>query len=222
MSNSKSDNPNNIALRVLFPTLINEAWYPHFDKEQSNIVRRIYEIRDGDRRGREQSEEQYVNGYTSYFTQNKLHSDRTFKNLLRFIYEVAIDYANKQFWDLDKYALELKGFWCNINGKNSYHPDHIHPRSQISGVVYLQCSENSPAIILKDPRAVRLHNVPMVKQNRPENTTYASIVPSVGKLIMFPSWLEHGVPINTEDEDRISMSFNYDLRLKSRGWGKNK
>ena len=222
MSNSNTDNPNNIALRVLFPTLINEAWYPNIEQEHESLLRRIYEIREGDKQGREISGKQYVNGYTSYFTQKKLHNEKVFKNLLRCIREVADDYAAKQYWDLDNHNLELKGFWCNINGKNSYHPDHIHPFSQISGVIYLKCDDESPAISLKDPRAVRWHSVPPAKKNRPENSTYAAITPSVGKLLMFPSWLEHGVPINTSEEDRISMSFNFDLRAKTRPWGKKR
>ena len=222
MSNSNSDDQKNIALRVLFPTLLIEGWYPAIEKEQESLIRRIYEIREGDKQGRELCEKQYANGYTSYFTQKKLHSDKAFKNLLQFIRKVANDYAKKQYWDLDNHTLELKGFWCNVNGKNNHHPDHIHAHSQIRGVIYLQCNEDSPAITLKDPRAIRWHSVPPVKQNRPENSTYAAITPGVGKLLMFPSWLEHGVPINTSDEDRISMSFNFDLRGKARPWGKRK
>ena len=36
----------------------------------------------------------------------------------------------------------------------------------------------------------------------------ASVVPEVGKLIMFPSWFEHHVGPNLTDEERIAISFN--------------
>ena len=29
-----------------------------------------------------------------------------------------------------------------------------------------------------------------------------------GDLIIFPSWLEHDVPVNTSEFDRLSLSFN--------------
>jgi len=34
---------------------------------------------------------------------------------------------------------------------------------------------------------------------------------------MFPSWLEHGVAQNQTETERISMSFNFEMRPKSTG-----
>ena len=49
---------------------------------------------------------------------------------------------------------------------------------------------------------------------RPENTFNAAVAPESGKLLMFPSWLEHGVGQNMDDMERISMSFNFEMRQK--------
>ena len=38
------------------------------------------------------------------------------------------------------------------------------------------------------------------------------IKPKVGKLLLFPSWLEHGVHINHTDHERMSVSFNINFR----------
>ncbi len=62
---------------------------------------------------------------------------------------------------------------------------------------------------------------PAADGSRPENTFNASVAPEAGKLLMFPSWLEHGVPQNTTDEERISMSFNFEMRPKERGQSKS-
>jgi uncharacterized protein (TIGR02466 family) len=43
------------------------------------------------------------------------------------------------------------------------------------------------------------------------NSSVHTIPPEVGKLIIFPSWLDHGVNPNLSDTDRISMSFNINL-----------
>ena len=49
---------------------------------------------------------------------------------------------------------------------------------------------------------------------RPENTFNATVAPESGKLMMFPSWLEHSVGQNMDDIERISMSFNFEMRQK--------
>ena len=40
------------------------------------------------------------------------------------------------------------------------------------------------------------------------NSTLWKISAKTNKLIIFPSWLEHGVEPNMSNEDRISLSFN--------------
>ena len=58
---------------------------------------------------------------------------------------------------------------------------------------------------------------PAADGNRAENTFHAKVAPEAGKLLMFPSWLEHGVAQNQTETERISMSFNFEMRPKSTG-----
>ena len=58
---------------------------------------------------------------------------------------------------------------------------------------------------------------PAADGNRAENTFHAKVAPEGGKLLMFPSWLEHGVAQNQTDAERISMSCNFEMRPKSTG-----
>ena len=37
------------------------------------------------------------------------------------------------------------------------------------------------------------------------------IVPEAGTLVIFPSWLEHGVNQNLGNADRVSIAFNINL-----------
>jgi len=39
-------------------------------------------------------------------------------------------------------------------------------------------------------------------------TEEVSMRPEVGRMYVFPGWLEHGVEENLSDRDRISISFN--------------
>jgi uncharacterized protein (TIGR02466 family) len=44
------------------------------------------------------------------------------------------------------------------------------------------------------------------------NQAYVKYKAEAGKLILFESWLRHEVSANQSDEERISISFNYDWR----------
>jgi uncharacterized protein (TIGR02466 family) len=214
MSEFQESNPNKIALRMLFPTFANEAWYPLFVEEKPKLLERIYQIRQQDNLGREYSVKQFPNGYTSFYTLNRLYKDTVFDGLTRFLYEIATDFANQQFWDLENFELVMNQFWCNINSRYSYHRDHVHPYSQISGVFYVQAEKSSPSISFRDPRIARWMVPPPARESRPENTLFAAVPAEEGKVFMFPAWLDHGVPMNQTETDRISMSFNFELRHK--------
>lgn len=202
------------ALRVLFPTFMIEASYPAFQQEREALIERVYGIRDEDKAGREWSEQHYPHGYTSYHSRDQLYADPVFKNMVDYLFECAYEFGNRQRWNLDQFELVMTQLFCNINGKDCVHGDHVHPYSQISGVIYLQCAPGTSTIHFNDPRTARWMVPAPLKQNRPENTLVTTLKPEEGKTFLFPSWLEHGVAQNPVDGERISMSYNFELRMK--------
>jgi uncharacterized protein (TIGR02466 family) len=38
---------------------------------------------------------------------------------------------------------------------------------------------------------------------------FVYVKPEVGELLLWESWLRHEVPMNMSEEERISVSFNY-------------
>jgi uncharacterized protein (TIGR02466 family) len=38
---------------------------------------------------------------------------------------------------------------------------------------------------------------------------FVYIAPNAGDVVLWESWLRHEVPLNTAQDDRISVSFNY-------------
>ncbi|MEQ8952573.1 MAG: TIGR02466 family protein [Gammaproteobacteria bacterium] len=211
---STTESNASMQLKVLFPTFINECRYPAMVEEKDGLVDRIYAIRDEDEVGRQFSAQQYPHGFTSYRSRDRLFNDPVFANLVKFLYDCAYDYGRKQHWDWDNFEPLMTQMWCNINSQYSYHGVHNHPYSQISGVIYIKVGENAPAITFRDPRLARWMVPPPAQQSRPENSLVATLPPEEGKTFMFPSWLEHGVAQNQTDVDRISMSYNFELRQK--------
>ena len=211
MSNN-TQNKNGI--RVLFPTLIYEAWFPEFTAKEDELVSYVEALRDQDEEGRKISVQQYPSGYTSYFTNSTLFNDSKLEGLVRFFNRCAQSYAQDHNWDTTNYQPVINALFANINPKHSFHPEHLHPYSHISGVFYVKSDANSPAIGFKDPRMARWMMPPAADGQRPENSFHAKLPPEPGKLFLFPSWLEHGVAQNQSDRERISMSFNFEMRRK--------
>ena len=72
-------------------------------------------------------------------------------------------------------------------------------------------------MLVKDPRPARWMVPAPLRENRAENTLITTLPPEEGKLLMFPAWLDHGVAQHHAETDRISMSYNFELRQKNPG-----
>jgi len=95
--------------------------------------------------------------------------------------------------------------WMNVSSKYGYQNYHLHYDSTISGVYYYRTSGQDGAIKFK-PESAAYQDSRLIDQlNISKTITYQ---PSVGKLILFPSFLQHAVLMNMTEEDRISISFN--------------
>ena len=101
--------------------------------------------------------------------------------------------------------------WANVNSKYSYHEQHIHPNSFLSGVYYVKVPKNSGQINFIDPknsmRSLELEP-DRTKQLTDPLRRQIDVTPEDGLLLLFPSWLSHEVQQNTTDDERISIAFN--------------
>ncbi len=105
-------------------------------------------------------------------------------------------------------GFEITGCWANINPRGSMNTAHTHPNNYLSGVYYLQIPEGAGVITFNDPRGAA--GVVMPKQAGPSkyNANGYTLDAKPGRLVLFPAWLRHAVPINRSERERISMSFN--------------
>ena len=96
--------------------------------------------------------------------------------------------------------------WLNKNKKGESHHEHVHPNSMVSGVWYPQIHESLPPIQFRS-RGQRDVSLQTEKYNTFNSATFM-LPMKRGELILFPSNLQHSVPTNQSDEERISLSFN--------------
>jgi uncharacterized protein (TIGR02466 family) len=100
--------------------------------------------------------------------------------------------------------------WVNVMEKGAIHAPHIHPHAVISGTYYVTVPPKSGVIRFEDPRLAMMMAAPAKKQTaRLENRRFVEIAPRPGMLLLWESWLRHGVEPNAAAKPRISVSFNY-------------
>lgn len=113
----------------------------------------------------------------------------------------------------------ISNSWFNIQNENSVLTDHTHPGSVLSAALYINVGEGSSPLYFYNPNSFIGHffssYVKNVEQGFDKNhkTTatveFFKFIPSIGELIIFPSWLKHGS--NKEKnlfKNRVVLSFN--------------
>ena len=131
-----------------------------------------------------------------------------YKKLVDLLYEAQHVIYEQEHLDSEPF---LGNMWANINPPGGLNRAHIHPNSLWSGVYYVKALENSGELKIEDPRSVALMVRPRMKKGKPPKGLWREdhYQPKTGRLIMFPSWLNHCVDTNQSNDIRISVSFNF-------------
>jgi uncharacterized protein (TIGR02466 family) len=98
--------------------------------------------------------------------------------------------------------------WINLHEYGGYNISHIHPGYLISGVYYVQADLGAGSLVLEDPRPQNRYAANHVFLKNLDERSSIEVVPEEGKLILFPSWLEHHVTENQSSKDRVAISIN--------------
>lgn len=158
-----------------------------------------------DEAGMRWSKKNYVGGYTSYGSITRVDQQfSVFESLKKKIDKEVLAYVKKLGLRFDTGSLQLSSMWVNVMPKNVYHAFHIHPLSVVSGTFYVSVGKGKASPLrIEDPRASRF-------MGTPAREIQVDLKPKNSDLILFESWLKHEVPPHQNNEDRISVSFNYD------------
>jgi uncharacterized protein (TIGR02466 family) len=170
-------------------------------------------IAQEDKAGRRWAKDHGYGGYTSYASLNDLTLRASiFAELERDIASHVRAFARQLQFDTGKRRLALDSLWINVMDRHAIHAPHIHPHSVISGTYYVSVPKGAGAIRFEDPRLGLMMAAPPRKKNaRPENRSFFDVAAAPGLLLLWESWLRHGVEANHARTPRISLSFNYRL-----------
>lgn len=193
--------------QILFPTRL----YQNRIAIARDLEATCLAIATEDAAGRRWSRDHGYGGYTSYASLNDLTMRASiFDALEKKIAKHVAAFARELQFDLGGRKLKLDSLWINVMNKGAIHAPHIHPHSAISGTYYVTVPPKSGAIRFEDPRLAMMMAAPARKKAaRAENRAFVDIEPKAGQLLLWESWLRHGVETNKARGNRISISFNY-------------
>ena len=107
---------------------------------------------------------------------------------------------------------EITTSWVNRSRPGQYHTMHWHSNSMVSGVMYVNATPTTGAILFhKDRGHTNLWSDTLRLEYDKEtdyNTEAVGIQPKTNEILLFPSILNHSVMENTSNEDRFSLAFN--------------
>ncbi len=169
-------------------------------------------IAEDDEAGQKWCEDNGYPGYTSYASLNDLPwRFPIFKDLEKALDKHVAAFCTDLGFDLQGRRLKCGSFWINILPEGGSHGSHIHPHAVISGTTYVAMPAGTSALKLEDPRLAMMMHAPLrLKSAGQEVQSFVYVKPEVGEVLLWESWLRHEVPMNLAEEERISVSFNYE------------
>ena len=137
------------------------------------------------------------------------------KNFIKFILPAIEQVITDMNWEKQKQSININNMWAIINTGGSANLRHQHGNSTISGAYYVRAPKNSGDIVFYDPRPAPVYTYPKALNPNLLNAQVNGISPKEGALVLFPSYLDHSVNENLSNEERIVISFNITIQIKS-------
>ena len=139
-------------------------------------------------------------GKTHKISGDELLEQYDLPNLENFIEQNVYEYLDElQYQGVREYEVKA---WVAVFGLNDYGHIHNHGAADISGVYYFQTNTSDGELSFYHP-AVQVELSPCFNQ-----MTIWQHEPMIGKILMFPGYLMHGIFRNQTTDTRISISFN--------------
>ena len=193
----------------LFPSTVHVFDTDGFDEFKDDLISQVYKLREQDPKGYNISNRHgwQSKGFRLSDMNNLLHST-ILKRLT-------------SFPPIKKTTEMRASAWVNINYPNSYNILHSHPNSHLSGVMWIKSPKDCGVISFDNPNGHQTYteiNSYDQKFNDEYFIHHSYWLPPVeGRMIVFPSHLQHQVNENKSNEDRISISFNITLTNPTQG-----
>jgi uncharacterized protein (TIGR02466 family) len=143
---------------------------------------------------------------STWQTSPMLHQMAEFSEFLRLVRSAG--QAALKFLDVKHQDFEVTGCWANINPPGGLNSAHTHPNNFLSGVYYVSLPGGVGQIVFGDPRPQAYGILPQTRISNKYIGNEIKLDVKEGRMVLFPAWLSHSVPVNRSDAERVSISFN--------------
>jgi|688.fasta_scaffold00236_63 uncharacterized protein (TIGR02466 family) len=150
-------------------------------------------------------------GTVGWHSNHNLHNLPQFEELADLFLQEAVSVMD--YMTVIRDESYLTSMWANVGYRPEYsHQNHIHPNSLLSGVLHVSMPPSCSGTAFSDPRPGARIFEP--NHNELNATNSGVFIPKFeeGTLLIFPSYLPHGVPQTYtsygKGKNRITISFN--------------
>ena len=183
----------------IFPYNIYKFKVSNYKKLNKKLVSEIYKLKDNDINGIERS------------NRSGWHSE-TLEPKFKELSEIISNFFSKEILKVDK-NLKITTIWASINSKNCFNEEHDHHGAYYSGVYYVKVPKNSGNLYFINPyywntKPIRKYPNICRYENENKEIEYKS---KEGELYFFVGEMPHKVGKNLSNDDRISISFNFNF-----------
>ena len=158
----------------------------------------------------EQQKNVQINQCNSSSKNNFVLEEKEMKNIKDFCLKCVKEYFYDCFKVDDKTQIHITQSWLNLNSKGEYANIHVHPNSIFSGVFYFNADPETDKLYFTSGKYLQITINPSHCDLLNSRTWWFPA--ETGKLLIFPSDLQHFVETVQTDEDRISLAFNVFIR----------
>ena len=184
-----------------------ESWFPttigYSDIDPDVAMKDVYKIIN--------QSDAPVNGHTSgyvgagQFKHEFLHRRPEFKKVFDQVWVEVLNYLDYMGVDTKKERFYYSRSWFTQLKKCESGSRHSHREAIFSGVLYLE-GVKPAEIQLRNPNEDIVSYV--MSSDNPANYSHVNFHTKVGRVILFPSYINHSTLEQAEDEQRISMAFD--------------
>lgn len=147
------------------------------------------------------------NVWSTYAYDDQLFKRSEFQEVSRAIATYVRSYLDRRQWKGEAKIL-MTELWVNHQDKYQYQEYHDHRERIISGIYYIDVPEGAPGIMMKTPLKANFDDL-FFNEDAVQEVNHLDI--QTGDLLLFPSWLDHGVKSNMTDSHRVNVSFNFGI-----------
>lgn len=198
----------NIELHNLFPTPVMVADFKRdFSQEEMDFFKKQIEgdLKYNGAKGHKYKNKNSISNSTTILEAPEM------ENLKYDIVEMLYLFIKQIYRPVNDVLPYITQSWLTITKEGEFHHIHNHPNSFLSGTLYIDADENLDSIMFFKPHiynSLRLYSEEMNSYNNSTHTIKAK----TGRIIIFPSHVDHYVAPKVGKNLRTTLTFNSFLK----------